>query len=230
MFYPNFCVVDFIVEQLSISVYFQKLSMPWFPQIHKLSRKGPVGTLLIHRGYWRSFISIIISRSNRSLVWLFITNTSYLILSCDSWRSKNLMLSLCMFILLMWTHLELITNQHTSSVFWKVLLLLIFYNPLFMVMSLFTFSAPLCKCHYSMLSDDNNNNKKQNNKKERFEEWESIQHFCQGAERDSHFASRIDLSSLPLVKKKKVNKRRLKAGLSVKWIRVELSVRPSVWL
>ena len=72
-------------------------------------------------------------------------------------------------------------------------------------MSLFTFSAPLCKCHYSMLSEDdnnNNNNKKTKNKRRGLKN-ESLYTFVKGAERDSHFGSRIDLSSLPLVKKKK---------------------------
>lgn len=75
-----------------------------------------------------------------------------------------------------------------------------------MVISLFTFSASLCKCHYSMLSDDNNKQKEQ---RVRFEE--SMQHFCQEAERDSHFSSWIDLSSLLLVKKNQNNNEKVKS-------------------
>lgn len=120
------------------------------------------------------------------------------------------------------------TKPPHGAVFWKVLLLLIFYNPLFMVMSLFTFSAPLCKCHYSMLSDDNNNNIKTKTKKERFLNNESIQHVCQAAERERvtfRLSGRSLVSLFPLVNKNKSKqKQSLKAGLSVKWISVELSV------
>lgn len=118
-------------------------------------------------------------------------------------------------------------KKRTGTDFWKVILLLIFYNPFIMVMSSFTFSAPLCKCHYSMLSDDNNKRKKnEQNKKERFKEWESIQHFWPGAQRDSHLGSTSRPAHLSKISKQK----RLKAGLSVKWIRVRFVSRLCVWL
>lgn len=113
-------------------------------------------------------------------------------------------------------------KHSTTQLLWKVILLLIFYNPLFMVMSLFTFSTSLCKCHYSMLSW--RQQWQINNKQRRGLKNESLYNTVRGRGTVSHLGTWIDLWPVALFKKKKVNKKRLKSSC------VSRIVRPSVWL
>lgn len=102
-------------------------------------------------------------------------------------------------------------KHSTIQLLWKVILLLIFYNPLFMVMSLFTFSTSLCKCHYSMLSW--RQQWQINNKQRRGLKNESLYNTVRGRGTVSHLGTWIDLWPVALFKKKKVNKKKVKKQL-----------------
>lgn len=104
-----------------------------------------------------------------------------------------------------------VSTNHIRPTLWKVILLLIFYNPLFTVISLFTVPAPLCKCQDFMLSDDN----KQENKTKK--QGESMQHFRHG---QIHIWA-LGLTSHPFCLSKKSKHKKVKAERQ--WERVAIN-------